>query len=308
MASSANSCPVQWIFPQRRTAAHPRRGVELAATSTTTTGCARTGRRLSRRAVPRHGRWRLARHLHPARVRRFGPGPGRGGDADAFGERKRRRHVGCVGAAHEHLRPEPGRRVRQRRTEAPHAAPHRAGAREGLLRRHRAEHRAEHHAAEDTRAAAGRHTSSMARRCGSPPRRWPTRCCCWPAPRHSNSVEAAQGLSLFYTALDRRHVQVREIDKMGRKCVDSNELFIEGLKIPLEDRIGEEGRGFDCILHGMNPERVLIAAEAVGLGHLALSRAAPMRRSVSSSTGRSARTRASSIRWRPTGWRWKPPG
>ena len=54
---------------------------------------------------------------------------------------------------------------------------------------------------------------------------------------------------------------------MGRKCVDSNELFIEGLKIPLEDRIGEEGKGFDCILHGMNPERVLIAAEAVGPGH-----------------------------------------
>jgi acyl-CoA dehydrogenase len=87
-------------------------------------------------------------------------------------------------------------------------------------------------------------------------------------------VEASHGLSLFYTALDRRRVQVREIDKMGRKCIDSNELFIEGLKIPVEDRIGEEGRGFACILHGMNPERVLIAAEAVGLGHLALSRAA----------------------------------
>jgi len=87
-------------------------------------------------------------------------------------------------------------------------------------------------------------------------------------------TQPSQGLSLFYTALDRRHVQVREIDKMGRKCIDSNELFIEGLQIPVEDRIGDEGRGFDCILHGMNPERVLIAAEAVGLGHLALSRAA----------------------------------
>ena len=87
-------------------------------------------------------------------------------------------------------------------------------------------------------------------------------------------TKPAQGLSLFYTDLDRQHVQVREIDKMGRKCIDSNELFIEGLQIPVEDRIGDEGRGFDCILHGMNPERVLIAAEAVGLGHLALSRAA----------------------------------
>lgn len=82
-----------------------------------------------------------------------------------------------------------------------------------------------------------------------------------------------EGLSLFYTDLDRRHVEVREIEKMGRKAVDSNQVFIDGLRVPVEDRIGEEGRGFEYILHGMNPERVLIAAEAVGLGHLALSRA-----------------------------------
>ena len=82
-----------------------------------------------------------------------------------------------------------------------------------------------------------------------------------------------EGLSLFYTDLDRRHVEAREIDKMGRKAVDSNQLFIDALPVPAEDRIGEEGRGFDYILHGMNPERVLIAAEAVGLGHAALSRA-----------------------------------
>lgn len=82
-----------------------------------------------------------------------------------------------------------------------------------------------------------------------------------------------QGLSLFYTDLDRDFVEVREIDKMGRKCVDSNQLFIDGLKVPVEDRIGEEGRGFEYILHGMNPERILIAAEAVGLGRVALSRA-----------------------------------
>jgi len=81
------------------------------------------------------------------------------------------------------------------------------------------------------------------------------------------------GLSLFYTDLDRSRIKVHEIEKMGRKVVDSNELFIEGFEIPLEDRIGEEGRGFDYILHGMNPERVLIAAEAIGLGRLALSRA-----------------------------------
>jgi acyl-CoA dehydrogenase len=81
------------------------------------------------------------------------------------------------------------------------------------------------------------------------------------------------GLSLFYTDLDRRYVDVREIDKMGRKAVDSNELFIDGLPVPVEDRIGEEGKGFELILHGMNPERILIAAEAVGLGRAALAKA-----------------------------------
>ena len=81
------------------------------------------------------------------------------------------------------------------------------------------------------------------------------------------------GLSLFYTDLDRRHVEVREIDKMGRKAVDSNQLFFDALPVPLEDRIGEEGRGFDFILHGINPERILVGAEAVGLGRAALVRA-----------------------------------
>ena len=81
------------------------------------------------------------------------------------------------------------------------------------------------------------------------------------------------GLSLFYTDLDRRYVEVREIDKMGRKAVDSNQLFIDALPVPAQDRIGEEGRGFEYILHGMNPERILIAAEAVGLGRAALARA-----------------------------------
>ncbi|HEY0887274.1 MAG TPA: acyl-CoA dehydrogenase family protein [Ramlibacter sp.] len=83
-----------------------------------------------------------------------------------------------------------------------------------------------------------------------------------------------EGLSLFYTDLDRTAIEVREIDKMGRKCVDSNQVFIDGLRIPVEDRIGEEGRGFSFILHGMNPERILIAAEAVGLGRAALRRGA----------------------------------
>ncbi len=83
-----------------------------------------------------------------------------------------------------------------------------------------------------------------------------------------------RGLSLFYTDFDRTRIAVHEIEKMGRKAVDSNELFFENFEIPVADRIGEEGRGFEYILHGMNPERILIAAEAVGLGKLALSRAA----------------------------------
>lgn len=82
------------------------------------------------------------------------------------------------------------------------------------------------------------------------------------------------GLSLFYTRLDRAHIEARVIDKMGRKAVDSNQLFFDALPVPVEDRIGEEGKGFEYILHGMNPERVLIAAEAVGTGRVALARAA----------------------------------
>lgn len=82
------------------------------------------------------------------------------------------------------------------------------------------------------------------------------------------------GLSLFYTDFDRRHIEAREIDKMGRKSVDSNQVFIDGLVVPADDRIGEEGRGFEYMLHGFNPERILIAAEAVGLGRAAIQRAA----------------------------------
>jgi acyl-CoA dehydrogenase len=83
-----------------------------------------------------------------------------------------------------------------------------------------------------------------------------------------------EGLSLFYTDLDRCYVGVREIPKMGRSAIDSNELFIDQLPVPLADRIGEEGRGFEYILHGMNPERILIGAEGIGLGRAALRKAA----------------------------------
>ena len=86
-------------------------------------------------------------------------------------------------------------------------------------------------------------------------------------------AKPTQGLSLFYTDLDRTKVEVREIEKMGRKAVDSNMLFIDGLRVPADDLIGEEGEGFKYLLHGLNPERILIAAEAIGLGQAALRRA-----------------------------------
>jgi acyl-CoA dehydrogenase len=87
-------------------------------------------------------------------------------------------------------------------------------------------------------------------------------------------ARAEKGLTLFYTDFDRRRIEVREIDKMGRHAVDSNQVFFDALPVPDEDRIGEEGKGFEYILHGMNPERILIGAELVGLGRCAVARAA----------------------------------
>jgi acyl-CoA dehydrogenase len=82
------------------------------------------------------------------------------------------------------------------------------------------------------------------------------------------------GITIFYTDLDRSKIEVRRIPKMGRKAVDSNAIFIDGLFIPESDRIGEEGKGFGHILHSLNPERLLVAAEAIAIGRDALRRAA----------------------------------
>ena len=101
------------------------------------------------------------------------------------------------------------------------------------------------------------------------------------------------GLSLFYTDFDRSRIAVHEIEKMGRKAVDSNELFFENFEIPVEDRLGEEGRGFEYILHGMNPgahpDRRRSGRARPGR---AVARRRPMPRAASCSIGRSARTRA----------------
>lgn len=91
------------------------------------------------------------------------------------------------------------------------------------------------------------------------------------APRDDNDPTA--GLSLFFTPMDRARIEARVIDKMGRAAVDTNELFIDGLEIPLDDRVGEEGRGFHYLLQSLNPERVLLASEAIGIGLEAVRRA-----------------------------------
>jgi len=82
------------------------------------------------------------------------------------------------------------------------------------------------------------------------------------------------GLSLFYTDMDRARIEAQPIPKMGRKAVECNTLFIDGLEVPREHLIGEEGAGFKYLIQGLNPERVLFGVEAVGLGFAALERAA----------------------------------
>ncbi len=90
----------------------------------------------------------------------------------------------------------------------------------------------------------------------------------------SASAKATDGMTLLYTDLDRTKIEVRRIPKHGRAAVDSNAVFIDDLFVPDEDRIGEEGRGFYYLLDSLNPERILIAVEAIGIGQDAVRRAA----------------------------------
>jgi acyl-CoA dehydrogenase len=94
--------------------------------------------------------------------------------------------------------------------------------------------------------------------------------------RTSKADEVAKktdGMTLFLTDIDRDRIDIRPIPKMGRNAVTSNELFIDDLRIPVEDRVGEEGQGFRYLLDGLNPERMLIAAEALGIGRASLDKA-----------------------------------
>lgn len=79
-----------------------------------------------------------------------------------------------------------------------------------------------------------------------------------------------EGLTLFLADLDPAHCEVREIPKLGRNAVNSNEVFIRELRVGVDDVVGEVGRGFYCLLDGINPERIMISAEAVGIGRRAL--------------------------------------
>ncbi|WP_326536604.1 acyl-CoA dehydrogenase family protein [Pseudorhodoferax sp.] len=78
------------------------------------------------------------------------------------------------------------------------------------------------------------------------------------------------GMTLFFADMDRKHCDVRLIDKLGRAAIDSNEVFIDGLEVPDEDVVGEVGRGFHYLLDGLNPERIVVAMEAIGIGRAAL--------------------------------------
>src|SRR5262249_6602050 len=83
-----------------------------------------------------------------------------------------------------------------------------------------------------------------------------------------------EGLTLFVADLDPAAVTIREIDKLGRAALDSNEVISDGLRVAGEDVVGEVGRGFYHLLDSLNPERILVAGEAVGIGRAALERAA----------------------------------
>jgi acyl-CoA dehydrogenase len=91
------------------------------------------------------------------------------------------------------------------------------------------------------------------------------------APR--DPAKPFHGLTLFFTAFDRSKITVKVIEKLGRAAVDSNEIFIDGLEVPAEDVVGEVGRGFYHLLDSLNPERIMTAIEAVGIGRAALDRA-----------------------------------
>ncbi len=92
-------------------------------------------------------------------------------------------------------------------------------------------------------------------------------------PREQVATKPFKGMTLFFADFDRSRITVREIEKLGRAAVDSNEIFIDNLEVPEEDVVGEVGEGFYHLLDSLNPERILTGIEAVGIGKAALERA-----------------------------------
>jgi acyl-CoA dehydrogenase len=86
-------------------------------------------------------------------------------------------------------------------------------------------------------------------------------------------AKPTDGISLFLVDIDPAAVDIRPIPKMGRNSVASNQVFIDGLRVPVSARIGEEGKGFRYLLDGLNPERILLAHEALGIGRAAIEAA-----------------------------------
>ena len=213
-------------------------------------------------AMPEEYRRRRARHH-------------RSGGGDAGGGAVGRRDVRRLGGPHEHFRAQPGRRVRQREQKRRFLPPLIAGREKACFAVTEPDvgldtTRIKTRAVRDGNGYVinGRKiwtsTAQVTEKMLILTRTTP----------YEEAARPSAGMTLFYTDLDRPRSRCARSPRWAAWRSNSNMLFIDGLKVPLEDRIGEEGKGFHYILHGMNPERILIAAEAVGLGRAALARAA----------------------------------
>ncbi len=188
--------------------------------------------------------------------------------------RSGRRFRGVLDHPHQHFRAAFDRQARHRRAEAQMAAGDHRRVVAHLFRRDRTGRRSRYDQDQDPRGAQGRPlhrqrsedldlTAQQADKIVLLARTTPIEECKKPT----------DGLTLFYTDIDRSKIEVREILKMGRHAVNSNQIFFDGLEVPVEHRIGEEGKGFRYILDSLNPERILNAAEVVGIGRRALDKA-----------------------------------
>ena len=113
------------------------------------------------------------------------------------------------------------------------------------------------------------------------------------------------GMTLFFTDLDRQPITVREIEKLGRVAVDSNELFIDNLEVTDDEVVGEVGRGFRYLLDGLNPERTVVGLDGSASAGPRWTWPPGTPTTGWCSTVPSARTRRSRTRWptRGSGWR-----